>query len=86
MRRAKRGANTSEGHWFEPCCAHQEVFTFQPGPCSRSGLAPPRGSILAVASGGGEGPSYARELILGAYLVAVIAAATTILVRCDVIA
>jgi ABC-2 type transport system permease protein len=47
----------------------------------------PGQSILAVASGGGEGVSYAHGLILGAaYLVAAIAAATTIFVRSDITA
>ncbi|MFY9933328.1 MAG: ABC transporter permease [Streptosporangiaceae bacterium] len=47
----------------------------------------PGQSILAVASGGGEGVSYAHGLILGAvYLIAAIAAATTIFVRSDITA
>lgn len=47
----------------------------------------PGQSILAVASGGGEGVSYAPGLILGAaYLVVAIAAATTVFVRSDVTA
>jgi ABC-2 type transport system permease protein len=47
----------------------------------------PGQSILAVASGGGEGVSYAHGLILGAaYLVVAIAAATTVFVRSDVTA
>ena len=40
-----------------------------------------------MASGGAEGVSYAHGLILGAvYLVAAIAAATTVFVRSDVTA
>jgi ABC-2 type transport system permease protein len=47
----------------------------------------PGQSILAVASGGGEGVSYTHGLILGAvYLIAAIAAATTIFVRSDITA
>jgi hypothetical protein len=47
----------------------------------------PGQSILAVASGGDEGVSYAHGLILGAvYLVVAIAAATTVFVRSDVTA
>lgn len=47
----------------------------------------PGQSILAVASGGGEGVSYAHGLILGAvYLIAAIAAATMIFVRSDITA
>jgi ABC-2 type transport system permease protein len=47
----------------------------------------PGQSILAVASGGGEGVSYAHGLILGAvYLVAAIVAATTVFVRSDITA
>ena len=47
----------------------------------------PGASILAVASGGGEGVSYGRGLILGAvYLVVAIAAAMTVFLRSDVTA
>ena len=47
----------------------------------------PGASILAVASGGGEGVSYGHGLILGgAYLVAAICAAMTVFVRSDVTA
>jgi ABC-2 type transport system permease protein len=47
----------------------------------------PGQSILAVASGGSEGVSYAHGLILGAvYLVVAIVAATTVFVRSDVTA
>jgi len=47
----------------------------------------PGASILAVASGGGEGVSYGHGLILGAvYLVVAIAAAMTVFLRSDVTA
>jgi ABC-2 type transport system permease protein len=47
----------------------------------------PGASILAVASGGGEGVSYGHGLILGGvYLVAAICAAMTVFVRSDVTA
>ena len=47
----------------------------------------PGASILAVASGGGEGVSYGHGLILaGVYLVAAICAAMTVFVRSDVTA
>jgi hypothetical protein len=47
----------------------------------------PGASIMAVASGGVEGVSYSRGLILGAvYIVAAIAAAMTVFLRSDVTA
>jgi hypothetical protein len=47
----------------------------------------PGASILAVASGGGEGVSYGHGLILGAvYLVVAITAAMTVFLRSDVTA
>src|ERR1017187_3570264 len=27
----------ARGHWFDPSCAHPEVFTFHQDPCSRLG-------------------------------------------------
>ena len=47
----------------------------------------PGQSVIAVASGGVEGVSYERGLILGAvYLVAAVAAAMTVFLRRDVTA
>ena len=47
----------------------------------------PGASILAVASGGGEGVSYGHGLVLGAvYLAVAIAAAMTVFLRSDVTA
>jgi ABC-2 type transport system permease protein len=47
----------------------------------------PGASIIAVASGGGEGVSYRHGLILGAvYLIAAIVAAMTVFLRSDVTA
>jgi hypothetical protein len=47
----------------------------------------PGASILAVASGGGQGVSYPHGLILGAvYLIVAIVAAMTVFLRSDVTA
>ncbi|HEY2288407.1 MAG TPA: hypothetical protein VGH88_21925, partial [Streptosporangiaceae bacterium] len=47
----------------------------------------PGASLLAVASGGGEGVGYGHGLLLGAaYLAVAIAAAMTVFIRSDVTA